>query len=140
MVSHIDGPLVKFLRVRQTRPALHFFITIHTACSIPTQRVLSTECAKLRAPLKVPDHVYAHARQVWISSTTYDFWIIWGRLKILQKRLPFFTENLGPFNRGKISMQTGAWNTSAIEQLLHTVSDKPLRFLQSSREFLPGNR
>ena len=113
MVSHIDGPLVKFFEGASDETCSALVHHHSCGCRIPTQRVLSTECAKLRAPLKVPDHVDAHARQVWISSTTYDFWIIWGRLKILQKRLPFSAKNLGPFYRGKISVQTGGAGTPA---------------------------
>ena len=76
MVNHIDGPLVKFFESASDETcSAHFH---HHTYGLPHSNPASAE-HRMRQTAGDPqgaDHVYAHARQVWISSTSYDFWII----------------------------------------------------------------
>ena len=102
-----------YLRVRQASAVLQFLITIHIACHFPTPHVLGTKCAKFCAPLKGPDHGYAHVHLVWIALDTYDCWIIWDLLNILQKRCHSLRETYGPLFSRKIEAQIEATGTPA---------------------------
>lgn len=102
-----------FLRVRQANAFLQFLINIHIVYHFPTPRVLGAQCANFCAPLKGPVHGYAHAQLVWIALDTYDYWIIWDLLNILQKRCHSLRVIYGPLFPRKFEAQIEATGTPA---------------------------